>query len=66
MFRKENLKKMRDLEEDKPSPIMEKDLLLFLLNNRFSDLDGWQKDVMSIVRDGMRYFIPNIRTKIIN
>ncbi len=66
MFRKENLKKMRDLEEDKPSPIMEKDLLLFLLNNRFSDLDGWQKDVMSIVRDEMRYFIPNIQTKIIN
>lgn len=66
MFRKENIKKMRDMEENKPSPIMEKDLLLFLLNNRFSDLEGWQKDVMSIVRDEMRYFIPNIQTKIIN
>lgn len=66
MFRKENNRKMIEIDEDKKNPIMEKDLLLFLLNNRFSDLECWQKDVMSIVREEMRYFIPNIQTKVLN
>lgn len=68
MFVKEKSKKIAEWQEQqkKPKPIMEKDLLLFLIYNRFSDLENWQKDIMSIVRDEMRYFIPNIQTKIMN
>jgi stage V sporulation protein R len=41
------------------------DLLSFLIesNDKFED---WQTDIMSIVRDESHYFIPQIKTKILN
>jgi len=68
LFRNDKMKKITEWQEQqkRSKPIMEKDLLLFLMHNRFVDLENWQKDVMSIVRQEMRYFMPNIQTKILN
>lgn len=41
------------------------DLLLFLLCHS-PTLADWERDVVSIVRDEMLYFLPQLRTKIIN
>jgi stage V sporulation protein R len=43
----------------------EKDLLLFLANFG-RDLEPWQRDILSIVREEMLYFLPQMRTKIMN
>jgi len=42
----------------------EKDVLLFLLE--YAPLKGWQRDVLSIVRDEAYYFAPQGQTKILN
>ncbi|MFZ3172758.1 MAG: SpoVR family protein [Carboxydocellales bacterium] len=46
-----------------PNP--EKDLLFYLMSNA-KDLEDWQRDILSIVRDEMIYFWPQIETKIMN
>ena len=54
---------MPDLARDPLEP--EEDLLLFIRdhNPRLAD---WQRDVLTIVHDRMRYFLPQIETKIMN
>ena len=47
----------------KPSP--EKDLLYFLAT-RAPDLEDWQRDALSIIREEMIYFLPQMQTKILN
>jgi stage V sporulation protein R len=42
----------------------EKDVLLFLIEN--APIKGWQRDVLSIVRDEAYYFMPQGQTKVIN
>ncbi len=42
----------------------EKDVLLFLIEN--APLKGWQRDVLSIVRDEAYYFAPQGMTKVLN
>jgi stage V sporulation protein R len=42
----------------------EKDALLFLIEN--APLKGWQRDVLSIIRDEAYYFAPQGQTKVIN
>lgn len=43
----------------------EKDLLLFLA--RYGrELEDWQRDILSMVREEMLYFLPQMRTKIMN
>ncbi|WP_153726625.1 SpoVR family protein [Heliorestis convoluta] len=43
----------------------QKDVLLFLMKEgRF--LEEWQQDILSIIRDEMLYFWPQLRTKIMN
>lgn len=42
----------------------EKDVLLFLLE--YANLKGWQRDVLSIVRDEAYYFAPQGQTKVLN
>jgi stage V sporulation protein R len=68
LFEQEKMKRLAEWEEDqkKPKPILEKDLLKFLMHNRFSDLEDWQKDVLAIVRDEWQYFVPNIQTQCCN
>jgi stage V sporulation protein R len=43
----------------------EDDLLLFLIKHSRA-LNDWQRDVVAIVRDEMRYFLPQMQTKIMN
>jgi stage V sporulation protein R len=43
----------------------EKDLLLFIMEHG-AELDDWQRDVISIVRNEMIYFLPQMQTKIMN
>jgi stage V sporulation protein R len=42
----------------------EKDVLLFLLE--YAPLKGWQRDILSIVRDEAYYFAPQGQTKVMN
>lgn len=57
-------------EEEKPAarkfpPKPEKDIMLFV--QQFSpQLEEWQRDVMTILREEMLYFWPQIETKIMN
>lgn len=43
----------------------EKDILGFLIQHA-PELDDWQRDVISIVREEMLYFLPQMQTKIMN
>jgi stage V sporulation protein R len=56
-------------EEPKPAPRFpahpEKDLLLFILQNA-KGLQEWQRDILTIMREEMLYFWPQIETKIMN
>jgi stage V sporulation protein R len=58
------------LERPKPRPRKfpeepEKDLLRFLIEYG-RDLTDWQRDIIEIVRSEMLYFLPQMRTKIMN
>ncbi|KXH87566.1 SpoVR family protein [Sporosarcina sp. HYO08] len=46
-----------------PSP--EKDLLLFILENS-RELEEWQRDILTMIREEMLYFWPQLETKIMN
>ncbi len=52
-------------QEKKFPPHPEKDMLLFIMENS-RDLEDWQRDVISIVREEMFYFWPQMQTKIMN
>lgn len=43
----------------------EKDLLLFMMENA-RDLEEWQRDIISIIREEMYYFWPQMQTKVMN
>lgn len=43
----------------------EKDLMLFIIQNS-NELDDWQRDIMSVIRQEMLYFWPQMETKIMN
>jgi len=43
----------------------EKDLLRFLIEHG-RDLADWQRDILQIIREEMLYFLPQMRTKIMN
>jgi len=43
----------------------EKDVLLFIMENS-RHLEDWQRDILTIVRDEMIYFWPQIETKVMN
>lgn len=46
-----------------PEPV--KDILLFLAEHA-PHLEDWQRDILLIVREEMRYFVPQMQTKILN
>ncbi len=58
-IRKEKEKVARSFPEQP-----EKDVLLFLIEH--APLKGWQRDVLSIIRDEAYYFAPQAQTKILN
>ncbi|HEX9070158.1 MAG TPA: SpoVR family protein, partial [Ktedonobacterales bacterium] len=43
----------------------QKDLLMFFAEHA-PNLEDWQRDLLQIVRDEMRYFVPQMQTKILN
>jgi stage V sporulation protein R len=68
----DDLWRLREKEAELPAaprrkipPEPEKDLLLFLLEYA-PDLEDWQRDVLNIVREEMRYFLPQMQTKVMN
>ncbi|HOV78627.1 MAG TPA: SpoVR family protein [Bacillota bacterium] len=46
-------------------PEPEKDLMLFIIEHG-KDLEDWQRDIMSVIRQEMIYFWPQMETKIMN
>jgi stage V sporulation protein R len=46
-------------------PIPEKDLLYYVTRHSPS-LEDWQRDVVSMIREEMEYFVPQMQTKIMN
>lgn len=60
---RETPREMPDLTRVPLEP--DEDLLLFIRDHR-PDLEDWQKDLLTIVDEQARYFIPQIETKIMN
>jgi stage V sporulation protein R len=61
------LAEQRDVAKREARPFPERperDLMLFMLEH--APLNGWQADVLSIVRDEAYYFAPQAQTKIMN
>ena len=54
--------KMPNLNKQLLSP--DKDLLSFFIE--YGNFEDWQFDILNIIRDESRYFIPQIKTKILN
>ncbi len=44
----------------------ERDVLLYIINHSPKPLQEWEKDILSVLRDQSRYFMPQRRTKIMN
>ncbi len=44
----------------------DRDVLLFIMNHSPKPLKEWEKDILSVIRDHSRYFMPQRRTKIMN
>lgn len=59
----EGIYKNLDLNKKPLQP--EYDILLFILENG-NKLENWERDIIEIVRDESYYFMPQIRTKIMN
>jgi stage V sporulation protein R len=52
---------------DRKTPLEpERDVLLYILNHSPKPLMEWEKDILSVLRDQSRYFMPQRRTKIMN
>ena len=52
---------------NKKTPLQpERDLLLYLIHHSPKPLREWEKDILSVLRDQSRYFMPQRRTKIMN
>lgn len=50
----------------KTPPEPERDLLLYVIHHSPKPLREWEKDILSVIRDQSRYFMPQRRTKIMN
>jgi stage V sporulation protein R len=44
----------------------ERDVLIYIINHSPKPLREWEKDVLSVLRDQSRYFMPQRRTKLMN
>jgi stage V sporulation protein R len=61
----EPVKEEEDKVDTKIPAVPEHDLLAFLIAEA-RDLEDWQRDILAIVREEMLYFLPQMRTKIVN
>lgn len=63
---KKDSKEPQAAEKSKKFPESpEKDLLLFIMSHA-RDLEDWQRDIISVAREEMLYFWPQMETKIMN
>ena len=60
---KEKPKRVKKKKKFPPRP--EKDLLLFIIHYS-KELEDWQRDIMTMIREEMLYFWPQLETKIMN
>lgn len=67
-----DLDKVTSVDKQKTSPTRkknppqpEKDLLYFILNHS-QELEEWQRDILTMMREEMLYFWPQLETKIMN
>lgn len=60
---KPKLKKRKRMKKFPPHP--EKDVLLFIIQYS-RELEEWQRDIMTMIREEMLYFWPQLETKIMN
>jgi stage V sporulation protein R len=66
VFRKK-LERPSAKEYDRKTPLEpERDILLYIINHSPKPLKEWAKDILSVIRDQSRYFMPQRRTKIMN
>ncbi|MCS6936665.1 MAG: SpoVR family protein [Candidatus Bipolaricaulota bacterium] len=54
----------RRLQEETELLQPQKDLLAFLI--KYGRLEGWQKDILAMIREESLYFVPQMQTKIMN
>ncbi|NCU17275.1 SpoVR family protein [Pallidibacillus pasinlerensis] len=59
----QKMKKPKRMKKFPPQP--EKDLLLFIIQYS-RELEEWQRDIMTMIREEMLYFWPQLETKIMN
>jgi stage V sporulation protein R len=50
----------------KTPPEPDRDILLYIINHSPKPLKEWEKDILSVIRDQGRYFMPQRRTKMMN
>jgi stage V sporulation protein R len=56
-----------DEEYNRKTPLEpERDIMLYIINHSPKPLKEWEKDILSVIRDQSRYFMPQRRTKIMN
>jgi len=58
-------KQIKSSKRRKIPPSPEKDLLLFILEYS-RELEDWQQDILTMMREEMQYFWPQLETKIMN
>lgn len=60
-----SLDEKEEMKEEPTASLNEKDILFFICENG-RHLEEWEKDIISIVREEMLYFWPQLETKIMN
>jgi stage V sporulation protein R len=65
LLTKEEARRLAPPEPGKRASEPERDLLRFILENA-RQLEDWQRDLIEIVRQEQLYFVPQMRTKIMN
>lgn len=67
LFPRQEKKLFTELELVQRTPLEpEQDILLYIVNHSPKPLREWEKDMLSVLRDQSRYFVPQRRTKIMN
>lgn len=61
----DKVEKVETKKEEKFPEHPEKDILLFIIQNS-THLKEWQRDIMTMIREEMLYFWPQLETKIMN
>jgi stage V sporulation protein R len=56
----------KDTRRRKTPERPQRDLMLYIIQNSPKPLREWEQDVLSVIRDQSRYFMPQRRTKIMN